>query len=73
MTDKDQPEIKYLGDVQRLVLNPGDIVVLSVDEYIPNEAAQRLRSQLEASVPGHNVVVLSKGMKIGALGQDIAA
>lgn len=67
-------EIRYLGDVQRLVLNPGDTVVLTIDSIISEDTALRLKTQLQNILgDGYHYLVLSDGMKIGVLGQDIGA
>lgn len=65
-------EIRYLGDVKRLALNPGDIVVVSTDDEMSVEAAQRLRAQIQQKVPLHEVIVLAGGLKLGVLGKDAA-
>ena len=66
-------EIRYLGDVQRLVLMEGDIVVISVDEYLSLEMSRRIKSAAQEIVADHKVMVLGKGMKIGVLSQKEAA
>ena len=64
MTD---PEVRYLGDVQRLALKPGDTIVLQSDQEISDETAVRLRNYVEQFLPGHKVLVLGDGLKIGVL------
>jgi hypothetical protein len=66
-------EIRYLGDVQRLTLAPGDIVVLNVDMVISAETADRLKARAEKQLPGHQVLILSGGVKLGVLAPERAA
>lgn len=64
----DDPEIRYLGDVQRLVLNEGDALVLTVDGPLSCEKAAILRHQLEGVFgKDRKLLILSDGMKIAAL------
>jgi hypothetical protein len=63
-----ESEIKYLGDVQRLTMEPGDVLVLSVHDEISQEAAARLKEQVLATIgTDRKVMVLSRGMKVGVL------
>lgn len=64
-----EPEIRYLGDVQRLVLNPGDKVVLTCDSPLAAESAENLLRQLRKYFPGNEAFILADGMKIGVLAQ----
>lgn len=68
----DEAAIKYLGDVQRLVLNEGDILVLNCDRELTMDMAERLRAMLIEQIPGHQVLVLCKGLTIGVLGKEAA-
>jgi hypothetical protein len=68
----DDPKIKYLGDVQRLSLQPSDWLVLSVDEAISSEMATRLRVQMEERFPGNRVLILGKGMTLGVVTREAA-
>ena len=63
-----EPEIRYLGDIQRLILGPDDVLVLSVDQILEDQVLVELRKRL-LSVVGEHVkcIVLSKGMRLGVL------
>lgn len=61
------PEIRYLGDLQRLSLSPGDFLVLTVEDRISDETASRIRHQVESRLNGHTCFVLGGGMKFAAL------
>lgn len=68
-----QPEIRYLGDVQRLALKPGDVVVLKTPRLINREQARCLQERAELELPGHKILVLFDGIEIGILGSEEAA
>jgi len=65
----EQDQIRYLGDVQRLTLKPGDVLVLSVEGAISMECAERIKSYMTDVLPDHKVIVLGDGIKIGVLGE----
>jgi hypothetical protein len=69
----DNQEIRYLGDVQKLTLGEGDIVVISVDDYLSQEAAEHIKRHVSGLLDGRKVLVLGKGMKIGVLSEKDAA
>lgn len=60
-------EIRFLGDVQRLALKPGDILVLSAPSRISPDCARHLTEAVKRLVPGHEVLVLGDGLKVGVL------
>jgi hypothetical protein len=72
--EQDRP-VRYLDEqpltveVQRLSLKPGDLVVVSVLDMISFEMAERLRALVAKRVPGHDVLVLAGGVRIGVLEQ----
>ena len=70
----DEPEIRYLGDVQRLTLAPEDIIVLKTTLPVHAEAAKRLREMVQSQF-GENrkVLVLSDGLEIGLLSPQPAS
>jgi hypothetical protein len=62
----DDREIRFLGDVQRLKVEPGDVLVAQVPGYLPN-GGDYLRDALERLVPGCRAIVLDGGAKLGVL------
>ena len=68
------PEIRYLGDLQRLSLAPDDVLVLSVDQVLEDDTCIRLR-QLLQSVIGeqHKCIVLTRGMRLSVLHSEVTA
>lgn len=65
-------EIRFLGDLQRLELKPGDMFVLSVDEHISHEMADRLKQTFAEATGGAKVIVLGRGMKLGVVSAEAA-
>lgn len=65
-----EPEIRYLGDLQRLSLKPGDRLVLTVKGQLSRAATERLSACLKERIPGHEVIVLEEGMTLGAVGAE---
>ncbi len=64
----DHSEIRFLGDMQRLEVKQGDVLVLTVDQALSSEMADRLRTMLVDALGPNKVLVLEDGMKIGAVG-----
>lgn len=58
-----------LGDLQRLQLQVGDILVLSTPAKLCDETATRLREWIERGIPGHKCIVLGDGLTLGTLGR----
>ncbi len=65
------PQVRYLGDLHRLELKLGDILVLSVDAHISQEMAARMQADFR-EVTDAKVIVLGKGMKLGVISAEAA-
>lgn len=63
-----EPEIRYLGDLQRLQIGAGDKFVLTVPGRVSDEMRQRFSEMWERfageSVP---ILVLEEGFRLGAI------
>jgi len=60
--------IRFVGELQRLDVKPGDRFVISVPGPIPMEACERIRQQWKDFIGGDvPVLILSDGIKIGAI------
>lgn len=57
--------VMYLGEMHKLRLNPGDVLVLSCDHMLSDLVAGRIRTIIQEKFPGHEILVLSGGMKLG--------
>lgn len=60
-------EIRFLGDLQRLDLRPGDRFVLTVPRQLSYEQRARLSTAFREEV-GAPVLVLEEGIKLGVIG-----
>lgn len=63
-------EVRFLGDVQRLELRPGDVVVLSLDAPVTDQTADLLKRRMETAIPGHQCLIMAAGMKLGVLARE---
>jgi hypothetical protein len=66
----DNSEIRFLGDMQRLEMKPGDVLVLTLEQSISADVAERLRAMVAGSLSGAKVLVLADGIKLGAVGVE---
>lgn len=68
MAGREEPEVRFLGDVQRLTLQPGDVLVLKCANVLTVETTARLREHVQKIVGQEcKVMVLSGGLEIGVL------
>lgn len=58
--------------MSRLLLQPGDIVVLTVPGHISKDNAVRLKEMLEARLPGNKAIVLGDGLEMKILSPTAA-
>lgn len=64
-----EDEIRFIGDMQRLELKPGDSLVVKAMGIISRDTAERIESMLSKKFPGVPIVVLDAGLEIGVLGK----
>lgn len=65
------PEIKFVGDMKRLVLRDGDVLVVSCEGRISDEIAERIKAAFQEKFSGKQVLVLDGGMKVGVVGKSL--
>lgn len=65
---EDADRIRYVGDMRRLAIKPGDRLVLTLNQHLPESAVKRLEQQLSDFCDGAKVLVLDPGMTLGAFG-----
>jgi len=70
----EQMDILFIGDMQRLQVNPGDVFVITLPHEIPSARLQVIRECIERDfqkiLPGHKVLLMSSGIKLGAIGTE---
>jgi hypothetical protein len=66
----DQPDIKFVGDIQRVQVKPGDVFVISSPGPVSADQVAYLRAYAERALDGAKVLILCDGLKIGVLGSE---
>lgn len=65
---REQPEIRFVGDLQKLHIGPDDRFVLTVDGRVTAEIHDRIQAVWAAfSGDGVKLLILDQGMKLGAI------
>ena len=63
--------IDDIESVKRIALNPGDVVVVTVQGRLPMARFVEIKALVAAAVgPGHNVIVLDSYADLSVLGPD---
>jgi hypothetical protein len=60
--------IKFIGTLQRLEIEPTDRLILTVPSEISDELEARLKAALEREFPNNRVVVLVGGAELSVVG-----
>lgn len=60
-------EIRYVGDVQRLELKPGDVIVFRAKQPLAHNVIARIKETAERNFDGHKVVVIDGDIDIAAI------
>jgi len=68
-----RPAIRFLGDMQRIVPNAGDVFVIRCDTMIPADAEKHIQYAFHQVLPGARCIVLSKGMTLECIAAQSAA
>lgn len=61
-------DIRFVGEMTRVEVRPGDIFVLKCDQPISTETAEWLRESLSARLDGAKVIVLDHSLSLGVIG-----
>lgn len=63
-----EDNLRITGELAKLSLVPGDVLVLNVDEWMTAEMHHKIKTQMESVVPaGFKCMVLGRGMKLSVL------
>lgn len=61
-------ELTIRGSVESLHLEPGDRIIITLDDKITqrhfNEAVEQIREQFRKEFPDHEVIIMSAGLRI---------
>lgn len=68
-----QPEIRFLGDMERLQIQPGDKFVITVDQVVSDEFCSHIRAAWKMFAGEDSpLLILQRGMKLGAVNVTVA-
>jgi hypothetical protein len=62
------PAIKFVGEMEKLCLKDGDVLVLHCETILPMKHVEILQDAFAKAFPGHKAIVLNPGMKLGVIG-----
>lgn len=65
-----EEQIRYLGDLQRLEVRPGDVFVLRPSGRLSPEQVQRLRERWDSLGLGGKLLVLECGFDLGVVSAE---
>ena len=69
---EDDEQVRFLEQpFQRVVLGKDDVVVLSMDGAVSDNAFKNLRRVVGDVFPNNKMILLEDGMTIGAVGKDV--
>jgi len=68
MSDPKEDPIRYLGDMQRLQVQPGDVYVLTLANPTHMLARKQIKDYWDFKMPGIKLIILEEGMKLGVIG-----
>lgn len=60
-------DVRYIGDLTRLKLEPGDRFVLSSDDRLSDQHVARIVEMWERFAPGTPILVLERGLRLGVV------
>lgn len=61
-------KVRYVGEMRRVQMQPGDVLVLSTEGPVSDETARRLCEDIQARFKGHKCIVLCDGLRLGVVG-----
>jgi hypothetical protein len=66
--------MKNIEQIERAVLRPGDLIVLSYPGALSEESMERMKEKMRYCVgDDYEILVLSDGLKISVLSKETAA
>lgn len=72
MSQQPPSEITFLGEMEKLHLEPGDVLVLHTDQHISLEQMSNIQEAMAHTFGNRKFVVLDKGWRLGAVCAAIA-
>lgn len=69
----DEFEVECVGHMHKVVFNDGDVIVITVDHWLPKEQRASLEGYIRTHLGDVNILVLENGLKLGVLGMPEVA
>jgi hypothetical protein len=64
-------EIRFVGDMQRLEVKPGDVYVIQSDQPISSDTVERIRQSVRQVLGAETkVLVIGNGLKFGVVATE---
>lgn len=60
-------ELLVRGDIRKLHLEPGDRVVITVNDYLTSDTVKNMRQQLELMFPKNRVIFMVGGARLNVV------
>lgn len=67
MAEEPEGAMRWLSDVQRLELRPGDVLVFKTPHRLSEAAIDQLGLEMERLFPGRKCIVLEAGLDVAVL------
>lgn len=64
---------KWGSPIVRLSAGPDDTIVLFVEDHLPRDGRDSLEKSFNRALPGHRVMVLCGGMRLGVVSHAVEA
>lgn len=68
----EQPEIRFLGDLQRLRPEPGDVFVMHYGGMLTREQGEAIRRLWKEAMGDAKLLVLERGITLGCIAKPDA-
>jgi hypothetical protein len=63
-------ELLVRGDIRRLHLEPGDRIIVTVNDYLTVDTVKEMRKQLELMFPNNQVIFMVGGARMNVARKD---
>jgi hypothetical protein len=65
--EEDYSKIKFLGEMQKLRPEPGDIFVLSCERLLNRAQVDQMQRAWQQIMPNNKLIIFDSGMKLGLI------
>lgn len=64
----DETKITWVGDMTKVNLCPGDVIVLTFSGNLPEDVIKRIYAKMDKDFPHNKTLILENGLRMGVLG-----